>query len=479
MSTAIVWLRRDLRLHDNPALCVAAGHDHVIPVYIHAPAEEQPWSPGGAGRWWLHYSLQALATALHQRHSRLIVRRGPSLVALQTLVAESGATAVYWNRLYEPAVIARDREIKRALRATGIETRSFNGALLWEPWIIKTGQGEPYQVFTPFWRASRNRAPAAPLSVPQPLPVAPAGLDSLPLATLGLQPTISWDEGLAATWRPGEQAAQERLAVFCEHIVADYASTRDRPDCDGVSCLSPYLHWGELSPRQVWHALTRRYNGAPLADRSGEAFLRELGWREFAHHVLFHFPHTVDQPLQERFRRYPWRADYDDLLRAWQQGRTGVPLVDAGMRQLWNSGWLHNRVRMVVASFLSKNLRIPWQKGARWFWDTLVDADLASNTLGWQWIAGCGVDAAPYFRIFNPVRQAEQYDPEGAYLVRWLPELVALPPRWRPQPWAAPGSVLNTAKCQLGRDYPRPLVDLKQSRAEALAGYERVKSVVK
>ncbi len=475
MRTAIVWLRRDLRLHDNPALRAAARYQRAVPVYIHAPEDEQPWAPGGAGRWWLHHSLAALATALQRRHSTLTIRRGRALPVLQALAAETGASAVFWNRFYDPPVIARDRVIKTVLREAGIEVHSFNGALLWEPWTVLTGQGKPYRVFTPFWNAARHRAPATPEPLPEPMPAAAAPV-SVALSALELTPKVRWDAGLVASWSPGEQAAQDRLEQFCQHAVDGYADSRNRPDRDGVSRLSPHLHWGELSPRQVWHAITRRYAGTPFDDRSAEAFLRELGWREFAHHVLFHFPQTIDRPMQERFQHYPWRADYAELLNAWQHGCTGVPLVDAGMRQLWDSGWLHNRVRMVVASFLTKNLRIPWQEGARWFWDTLVDADLASNTLGWQWTAGCGFDAAPYFRVFNPVRQAKQHDPEGSYIGRWVPELAQLPARWRAQPWVAPEAVLAAAGVCLGRDYPAPLVDLKQSRAAAMAGYAQIKS---
>lgn len=476
MSAALVWLRRDLRLHDNPALSAAAAYGRVIPVYIHAPAEEHPWVPGGAASWWLHRSLAAMIAALSQRSSTLIIRRGPTLAALRELLAETGATAVFWNRLYEPALLARDRIIESALQAAGIEIRSFNGALLWEPWVPQTAQGGPYKVFKPFWTAATKRLPAPPEGAPR-LTSGPAVMPaSVPLDALGLQPRVGWDEGLQAAWRPGERTAWERLEWFAQRVASDYADSRDRLDRDGVSRLSPHLHWGELSPRQVWYALVRRHDGDPFGDRSTEAFLRELGWREFAHHVLFHFPYTADQPMQERFQQYPWRSDYGDLLYAWRRGRTGVPLVDAGMRQLWGSGWLHNRARMIVASFLTKNLRIPWQEGARWFWDTLVDADLANNTLGWQWTAGCGVDAAPYFRIFNPVRQARQYDPEGRYIGRWIPELAGLPSRWRAQPWTAPGDVLTAAGIDLGRDYPRPLIDLARSREEALARYQTIKS---
>ncbi len=285
-----------------------------------------------------------------------------------------------------------------------------------------------------------------------------------------LLPLIAWYTGLAAAWRPGEEGALDRLAHFCEGILENYADTRNLPGVDGVSRLSPHLHYGELSPRQIWTAVNNRLQGAALEHNSAAAYLRELGWREFAHYALYHWPHTPEQPLQERFAAYPWRQDYGDLLQAWQTGRTGIPLVDAGMRELWHTGWMHNRVRMVTASFLTKNCRIPWQEGAGWFWDTLVDADLANNTLGWQWTAGCGTDAAPYFRIFNPVRQVEQFDPQGAYLHRWLPPLAGLDTAALLRPWTL------SAAARQGWDYPAPVVDLESSRAAALQGFEQIKN---
>jgi len=476
MSTAIVWFRHDLRLHDNPALHAAvAEHERIIPLFIHAPEEQAPWPVGAAAQWWLHHSLAALDRALRQVGSRLTLRHGPSLAALRSLITETNAQAVYWNRLYEPALMNRDREIKAALREQGTTAASYNSALLWEPWTVRTAQGQPYRVFTPYWKACCRQPPEPPQ------PPVLHGLDnnswpdSLKLAALELLPKIRWYAGISRQWQPGEAGAQQRLRAFCHTALTDYPQGRNRPDWDGVSRLSPHLHWGELSPRQVWQAVAERCGGSPLAHSPSEVYVRELGWREFAHHVLFYNPETPERSLDQRFEHYPWQ-DNPDGLAAWQQGRTGIPLVDAGMRQLWHTGWMHNRVRMVVASFLTKNLRTHWLYGARWFWDTLVDADLASNTLGWQWTAGCGVDAAPYFRVFNPVRQAEQYDPEGLYIAEWVPELAALPARWRAQPWAAPAEVLHRAGVVLDQTYPLPLLDLKQSRAAALAGYEQIKS---
>jgi len=472
VSTALVWFRRDLRLHDNPALIhAAATHDSIIPIYIHAPVEETPWSPGAASRWWLHHSLAALDESLRQQGSRLVIRQSGSLDELRALLQETGATAVYWNRLYEPAGITRDKTIKAALRENGVQAESFNAALLFEPWSILKENGEPFQVFTRFWQACiRSISPPPSLPIPADCNAPSVWPESLPLEALKLLPRIPWDQGMASVWEPGEEAALNRLAQFCATILEGYHQTRDYPGVDGVSRLSPHLHFGEVSPRQIWAAVGNHLQDDPLQQKASATYLRELGWREFAHYVLYHWPHTTDHPLQERFNGYPWRQDYAELLRAWQQGRTGIPLVDAGMRELWQTGWMHNRVRMVVASFLTKNCRIPWQEGARWFWDTLVDADLANNTLGWQWTAGCGTDAAPYFRIFNPVRQGEKFDPEGVYTHRWLPELAALPNPWLHQPWAMPVAERSALA------YPLPLVNLDTSRTEALQGYQQIKN---
>ncbi|WP_163142832.1 deoxyribodipyrimidine photo-lyase [Arhodomonas sp. KWT] len=473
MTPVIVWFRRDLRLADNPALSAAAEAGPVCPVYIHDPDADGDWRPGAASRWWRHHALASLDESLRGHGLRLVIRRGPALETLRALVRETGASAVHWNRLYDPAPVARDRTVKQALQADGIAVHSHKAALLHEPWTVKTGQGSDYRAFTPFWRAARRGGePDAPLPVPE--LAAPTTLPTgEPLTTLGLLPRIRWDGGLAGRWRPGEAGARERLAHFTRHALGDYGRARDYPGEPGTSGLSPHLHHGGISPRQIWSAVRNADDGHGEA---AEAFLAEIGWREFAHHVLFHHPDLPDAPLNPRFAAFPWRADPGDrLLRAWQAGRTGFPIVDAGMHELWATGWMHNRVRMIAGSLLVKNLRLPWQAGERWFWDTLVDADLASNSLGWQWVAGSGADAAPYFRIFNPVRQGERFDPEGDYVARWLPALAALPPRHRHAPWAAPEGVLRDAGVRLGRDYPRPVVDLKASREEALAAFERIK----
>ncbi|MCC6491261.1 MAG: deoxyribodipyrimidine photo-lyase [Candidatus Hydrogenedentes bacterium] len=474
-APSLVWFRQDLRLEDNPALTAAVKRGGpVIPVHIHAPQEYDPWAPGAASDFWLHQSLNALSASLERKRSRLIVRQGSSLETLRALLLETGAEAVYWNRRYEPAVRIRDEAIKSALRADGLFVESFNGALLFEPWDVLTKQGCPYQVFTPFWRAC-----LAATEPPDPLP-APAKLaapDSWPASesidALGLEPAFNWAGGIRTAWTPGEAGAAKRLEVFLENAIAGYTGDRDRPAIQGTSRLSPHLHFGELSPRQIRHAM--KHALAPGATNGAEKFLAELGWREFSHHLLYHFPQVIDEPLRAAFSSFPWAKDLH-ALKAWQRGQTGYPIVDAGMRELWTTGWMHNRVRMVVASFLTKDLLIPWQEGARWFWDTLVDADLANNTQGWQWTAGCGADAAPYFRIFNPVSQGEKFDPDGAYVRQWVPELGQLPAKWIHKPWEAPSAVMKDAEITLGKTYPRPIVDHADARARALEAYETIKN---
>lgn len=473
MACAIVWFRRDLRLDDNPALAaaVAAGYQ-PIPAYIHAPDEEAPWVPGAASRVWLARSLRALDADLRARGSQLLVLSGESGTQLQSLIDASGAVAVYWNRLYEPACIARDRLIKSALRKRGISVSSHNAALLIEPWDVATQKGDPYRVFTPFWRAARSRLPLQFDLAP-----APTVLPSVPfvfghaIEALGLTAQPRWDEAFWLHWQPGEAGAQEALGVFLDDAVRGYAAQRDIPSRVGTSRLSPHLHFGEISPRQIWNALAAATLPAHC-DAHVAQYRNELGWREFSHHLLFHYPHIPECNLDSRFERFAWAAPDPARLKAWQTGRTGVPLVDAGMRELWHTGWMHNRVRMVVASFLCKNLRMHWQHGARWFWDTLVDADLAANTQGWQWSAGTGADAAPYFRIFSPASQAARFDPDGCYIRRWCPELAALPERALHAPWLHRERI-----AELAPSYPAPIVDVSASRDAALAAWQAMRAL--
>lgn len=474
--TAIWWIRRDLRLADNPALAAALLHSPVIPLYIHAPDEEGEAAPGAASRWWLHHSLAALDGQLRALGSRLIVRHAASAqAALKAVAAATGAEAVFWNRQYAPAQIARDQSVKAALRGLGLRAESFNGSLLFEPWEVLTREGRPYRIFTPYWKACQGHGldRVDPIAPPSALPPVPREVRSEPLEALRLLPEISWDAGFRDHWTPGEEGAWRRLRRFIGDGLAGYSATRDRPGHAGTSRLSPHLHFGELGPRQVVRAVLEAQRGEPDAD--ARRFFSELGWREFAHHILFHFPHTVDRPMNPRWEGFLQGQVADPRLwQAWTRGQTGIPLVDAGMRELWQTGWMHNRVRMIVASLLTKNMQIGWQQGERWFWDTLVDADLANNVFGWQWTAGCGADAAPYFRIFNPVLQGERFDGEGDYVRRWVPELARLPGRWLHRPWEAPAQVLRAAGIALGTDYPHPVVDLAASRQRALDAFARL-----
>ncbi len=480
-STAIVWFRRDLRLTDNPALAAACERaQHVVALYVHAPDEEGEWRHGGASRWWLHHSLARLDASLRARGGALVLRSGNTLQVLLAVARETGARQVYWNRIYDPGLVTRDTGIKAALNESGFECESFNAALLHEPWEVRTGAGEPYRVFTPFWRSCAARLDALPHPLPPPasIPAPATAPSSQALDELHLLPSIGWDSGLQAAWTPGEDAALDRIDAFAAGAVAGYPEGRNRPDHADTSRLSPHLHFGEIGPRQCVAALRNALVERPGAQGATEGFVRQLGWREFAHHLLHHYPHTATAPLDARFESFPWQPNAV-WLEAWQRGRTGYPIVDAGMRELWTTGWMHNRVRMIVASLLTKNLRQHWLEGARWFWDTLVDADLPNNTLGWQWTAGCGADAAPYFRIFNPMLQTERYDPDRAYVRRWVPELRMLPDPYIHRPWEAPAAVLAAAGVELGRTYPGPIVDFRDSRQAALDGYARVREPVR
>lgn len=474
-ASSLFWFRQDLRLADNPALASAVSRGCPL-VLLYVLDEETPGehAVGGAQRWWLHHSLAALAAEIERLGGRLTLRRGSAAEVLEAVVRESGADAVFWNRCYEPFAVERDRRLKERLKADDIAVESDNAALLVEPWRLKTGAGEPYKVYSPFWRALREAYnEPAPLPPPQSLPKSPK-VKSDRLEAWGLLPTKpDWAAGFGEWWEPGEAGAQTRLADFLDQGVESYKADRDRPDRLGTSRLSPHLHLGELGPRQVWHA-TRLAAEAAGGKQGAEKFLSELAWREFSHHLLFHYPDLPEKNWRSQFDAFPWRSD-EKAFRAWTAGRTGYPIVDAGMRELWQSGWMHNRVRMVVASFLIKHLLIDWRKGAAWFWDTLVDADLANNAASWQWVAGSGADAAPYFRVFNPILQGERFDPEGHYVRRWVPELAKLPANHIHQPWEAPAEVLEAAGVTLGKDYPHPLVEHGAARRRALAAFEEIK----
>jgi len=441
-----------------------------VPVYIHAHEEAGQWAPGGARRWWLHHALKDLTAQLAGKGLRLVLRCGGSGEILEGLLEETGADAVYWNRCYEPFRIQHDGRIKSRLKEAGIEAWSGNASLLREPWEVATGSGGPYKVYTPFARACAR--------TPDPQPVSRRGEDPFPprrwpesrsLEDLGLLPDIPWDTGLRAFWNPTREGGLGRLGAFLKNRMSAYATARDIPGEDGTSRLSPYLHTGQIGPREAVAALRRHPES-----KGRETFYRELVWREFAYHVLYHFPDTLERPLQLKFSAFPWRHETGEL-RVWQKGETGYPIVDAGMRQLWQTGWMHNRVRMVVASFLVKHLLHSWRDGEAWFRDTLVDADLASNTLGWQWAGGCGADAAPYFRVFNPITQGEKFDPEGTYTRTYVPELKNVPDRYLFKPWELPVSVQETAGCTIGRDYPEPIIEHKAGRERALEAFASIK----
>lgn len=472
----IVWLRRDLRLADNPALHAAARTGApVIPLYVYD--EEDAFAPGGAAKWALHHSLTSVSAALAQRGARLTLRRGGGPAIVQALAAQTQAAAVFWNRRYAPAQVEADKTLQLSLVRAGVEVRAFNAALLREPWEIQTKSGGPFRVYTPFWKALRAAGPARaePLPAPNALkpPTDPPSSDDL--NDWALPPRDpDWAAGFADIWRPGEAGAQAALARFLDERAGRYAGERDRPDREATSRLSAHLASGEIGPLQIWRAVEANAAAGDIEAASAEKFLSELAWREFSYNLLYHNPDLPDAPLRKEFADFPWRDDPVGF-RAWRRGRTGYPIVDAGMRELWATGWMHNRVRMIAASFLVKDLLIDWRAGAAWFWDTLIDADPANNAASWQWIAGCGADAAPYFRIFNPVRQGEKFDPQGDYVRRFVPELAKLPPEHVHAPWRAPPAVLDKAGIALGESYPEPIVDHAEARKRALAAYERMR----
>jgi deoxyribodipyrimidine photo-lyase len=472
-APSIVWFRRDLRLRDNEALQAAIERGGaVVPVFILDSAAEGLGASGAASRWWLHGSLAALARDLAARGARLILRRGDSVEQLRSLVAETGARAVCWNRVHEPAALALDARLRDALAELGAEARIGEGQLLFDPETVRNRSGGPFKVFTPFWRYCATLARPRPLAAAVPRALrAPANSPRSDVLELwALRPSRpDWAAEFSESGEPGEAGARRRLATFVENAMDDYRTQRDRPACDGTSRLSAALHFGELTPRQVCAAVeaASAESGVMPRSRGAQVFLDEVGWREFAYHLLHHFPETPECPLRPEYATFPWQRD-EALQEAWRRGRTGYPIVDAGMRQLWRTGWMHNRVRMIVASFLVKQLLQPWTDGAAWFRDTLVDADLANNTLGWQWSAGCGADAAPYFRIFNPVLQGEKFDPHGDFVRRWVPELARVPVRFIHRPWEATPEILAVAGVRLGTDYPQPIIEPKAGRERAL-----------
>ena len=473
----IVVFRQDLRTEDHgPLSAAAACPGGVVPAYVFA---ESDIPIGSASRWWLPHSLNSLGDKLKELGSPLILRvaeaYGSWEEAVSTLAHDLKAGAVYWHRGYEPEQKRQDAALLARLAADGVEAKVFSGALLWDPQRVATLSGEPYKVFTPFYRTCLQQPiPTAPLKAPAKINPPKQLVLSLKLSDLPLNRRVSWATGMATAWAPGEPGAHRALNLFCKFGIEKYPKSRDFPaDERGISHLSPHLHFGEISPRQIWAAAKKH-------GKAAEPFLRQLVWREFALYSLFHIPKLAVKNMRSEFDRFQWRKPTVEEagleLEAWRRGRTGIPIVDAGMRELWRTGWMHGRVRMIVGSLLVKNLRVHWHEGANWFWDTLIDADLANNSMGWQWIAGTGFDAAPYFRVFNPILQGKKFDPDGTYIKRWIPELQSLPVKFLFAPWKADEKTLAEHNVVLGRNYPKPIVDLDESRKQALAAFKKLKA---
>ena len=467
MSNALVWFRQDLRLADNPAFAKACNHDVVIPLYI---LDELISPIGEAQRWWLHHSLTSLDKGLKEVGLSLCLRQGKALDILEQLVNDYKIESIYWNRCYEPFSITRDTIIKDFFQKAGLPVFTFNASLLHEPWKITNKAGQFFKVFTPYWKACLKE-----LSLPKTHPIAtkPKKLvvETESLDSWNLLPVkLNWADGFKHYWQPGEAGASKKLACFIDNNLKGYSTSRDEPYKDSTSKLSPHLHFGEISPWQIWRAVEAVKLNRNYDLKSADRFLAEMGWREFSYYLLFHTPSLPTKNFKPNFDLFPWKND-PAFLKRWQKGMTGYPIVDAGMRELWHTGYMHNRVRMITASFLTKDLFVDWRLGANWFLDTLVDADLASNSASWQWVAGCGADAAPYFRIFNPVLQGEKFDPDGSYVKRWVPELKSVPVQWIHKPWMAPR---NTPGFILGKDYPEPIVDHLEARNNALLYYKMI-----
>ncbi len=470
-STALVWFRRDLRLQDNPALTYAIeNYEQILPVFIHAPHEEQPWQPGAASNWWLHHSLLALQKQLQSSGASLTILQADSLVGLRQLIDQYDVSGVFWNRLYEPALIERDTQIKQSLRQLGLDCQSFAANLLNEPHTIANGSGKPYRVFSAYWRSCEKTLDQLepPLPAPRAIKSVAVNDQGVSVDELGLLPAINWYQGFEKRWQPGEAGAWRQFERFLQAGLADYQEARDLPVESGTSLLSAHLHFGEISPRQIIWSTNIKAPSSTQLEPHRYRFFAELGWREFGHYLLYHFPNSQECSLDQRFDAGGWveSSSIEAEIERWQRGQTGIPLVDAGMRELWHTGWMHNRVRMIVASLLSKNLGAHWLVGARWFWDTLVDADLASNSMGWQWTAGCGVDAAPYFRVFSPQRQTERFDKACEYIKQWVPELANVDNK----------AIINIQHLHERADYPEPMLDLSASRKAALQRWDIIKN---
>jgi len=474
---AILWIHNDFRLHDNLALAEAAGFDELIPVYIWDERNSNPWKTGGASKWWLHQTLQIFQKRLVELGSDLILLKGPPEEQLKQIAIRSGASTVLWNRSYDPSESNIVKSAQNALHSL-LDFKSLQGNILCSPEELRKKDGSPYLVYTPFWKnflakyAVTN--PTKKKNLP-PLPKEVIGTGFC-VEDLNLLSDSLWHEAFHKCWKPGEEEALKKVRRFFKKNLQRYNKDRDFPEIEGTSMLSPHFHFGEIHPQQVLRMIADEYGDLKkIHDPNIIQFMKEILWREFSYHLLQHFPNMPNYPIREMYKSFPWKKNKKGFA-AWTKGETGYPIVDAGMRQLWKTGWMHNRVRMITASFLVKHLGISWQEGEKWFWDTLVDADLANNAQGWQWIAGCGVDAAPFFRIFNPIMQGEKFDPTGKYVARWCPELEKLPPKWIYRPWEAPPKELAKANITLGVDYPYPIVDHKEARDQALWNYDRMRT---
>lgn len=472
-QATILWFRRDLRLADNLSVDFAVeSGGPIIPLYILDEREQYCWDTGGASRWWLHHSLLSLDQNLQELGGHLTFRRGTTVDELDRLIDETNARCISWSEVAGPEAARLDREIMERFELR-LDIRRFQNHLLHDAGSVRTEAGGSYKVFTPFWKACLQLAdPGTPLQAPGHMNFGNAALRSERIVDWHLTPTSpDWAAGLRESWLPGERGASARMQDLIEKVDV-YSEARDRPAADATSRLSPYLHFGEISPRQVWHDI--RHFCEP-SNRGAQAFLRQLYWRDFSHYLLQNFPNLPIAPLRSEFARFPWEPGKEGL-DAWQRGQTGYPMIDAGMRELWHTGWMHNRVRMLVASLLVKHLLVPWQDGADWFRDTLVDADQANNSASWQWVAGCGTDAAPYFRIFNPVTQGQKFDPQGSYVKQWVPELAQLDSDWVHAPWEAPTGALQQAGVELGKSYPHVIVEHREARERALAAWKSLKT---
>ena len=471
-----MWFRQDLRLMDNPALVAATEHHQLVPIYIFDEENSGDAALGASSKLWLYYSLKALNKQLE---NKLRFLRGDPKILLIKLLADNNIDSIFWNRCYEPWQINRDSVIKHQLIGKGYNVKSFNGSLLWEPWHVMKKDGTPYKVFTPFYRKGCLNAtpPRIPVDAPK---LVLADKDSLcginKLNELNLIPKNNWGDKVICNWDVGEEAANKKLNNFLDNGLEGYKEGRNFPSKDNVSKLSTHIHWGEISVNSIWYKSKSHSNFKKINELDADQFLTELGWREFSYSLLYNFPNLPSKNLQERFDNFKWLKN-SNFLNAWKEGKTGYPIVDAGMRELWQTGYMHNRLRMIVGSFLVKNLLIDWRDGQKWFWESLVDADLASNSAGWQWIAGCGADAAPYFRIFNPITQGQKFDIDGTYTKKYVPELFSLPNKYLFSPWEAPEDILSEAGVKLGIDYPFPIIDLRQSRERALSTFAKLKEI--